>query len=63
MMEIIVTVIICSVISMVINAFLSLIVCKVVLKITSNTLVDIIEECEKADKEKIFFDVWNKHNN
>ena len=58
----IVTVIICIVIGIVINAVISLIACMTALKITSKQLVVIIEECEKSDKEKIFFDVWNKHN-
>lgn len=62
MTSFILTVIICSIISIVINAAISFVVFITVLKITSKQLVAVIEECEKADKEKIFFEAWNKHN-
>lgn len=62
MTSIIVTAIICSIVFTVINAVISLLACMTALKITSKQLIAIIEECEKADKEKIFFDVWNKHD-
>lgn len=62
MTSIIVTAIICSVVFTVINAVISLLACMTALKITSKQLIAIIEECEKADKEKIFFEVWNNHN-
>lgn len=62
MASIIVTAIICSIVFTVINAVISLLACMTALKITSKQLISIIEECDKADKEKIFFDVWNKHD-
>ena len=31
------------------------------LKATSNTLVSVIEACEKADKSKMFMEAWHEH--
>lgn len=55
------TMIICCLVCLIANFIVVMLAMIAALKATSNTLVSVIEACEKADKNKIFMEAWHEH--